>query len=130
LFRVSSFLVVLCLAASPARAATYHVSQEGHDANSCAAAQSTSPSSQKLTIAAGVACLVAGDTLLIHAGTYTGRGDVIDTELFTVRSGTSFSNAITVAARSASSDSRLETSEVTRSVLRPIRSISSADAST
>ena len=97
LFRVSSFLVVLCLAASPARAATYHVSQEGHDANSCAAAQSTSPSSQKLTIAAGVACLVSGDTLLIHAGTYTGRGDVIDTELFTVRSGTSFSNAITVA---------------------------------
>ena len=97
MFRTLTFLIVVCLAASPAKAATYHVAQNGDDANACGAAQSTSSSEQKRTIAAGVACLVAGDTLLIHEGTYTGNGNIIDSQLFTVRSGESFSNPITIA---------------------------------
>lgn len=51
-----------------AHAATYYVSKAGSNTNSCAQAQSTS--TPKLTIAGGLSCLVAGDTLLVRAGTY------------------------------------------------------------
>ena len=108
MFRTLTFLIVVCLAASPAKAATYHVAQNGDDANTCGAAQSTSSSKQKRTIAAGVACLVAGDTLVIHEGTYTGNGNIIDSQLFTVRSGKSFPIRSRLQARpeSRSSSSR------------------------
>jgi hypothetical protein len=67
-----------------ASAATYYVATTGNNANSCAAATSTA--SPKRTIAAGIACMSAGDTLRIRQGTYT--------EFITsVASGTSYANA-------------------------------------
>jgi parallel beta-helix repeat protein len=89
---------VLGAAAVPAKAATYYVSQSGNDANSCTTAQSTGQTSQKQTISAGVACLLAGDTLYIHGGTYTGTINSINSGATTVRGGTSWTAAITVAA--------------------------------
>src|SRR3954466_2358864 len=90
-------LPILFLVAVPANAATYYVSQSGNDANSCATAQSTSATNQKASIAAGVACARAGDTVLIHGGTYTGSDATIDSQSHTVNSGTSFANAITIS---------------------------------
>lgn len=64
-------LTLFCVfSASMAMATTYNVSKSGSNANSCATAQSGGASA-KLTIAAGVSCLSAGDTLVIAAGTYT-----------------------------------------------------------
>lgn len=54
-----------------AGAAEYWVATNGSNSNSCASAQN--PSTPKLTIAAGVACLASGDTLIIKAGTYTAQ---------------------------------------------------------
>ena len=51
---------------------TYHVAKTGHDTNNdCTEAQSAS--TPKLTINAGIDCLVGGDTLIIHAGNYDER---------------------------------------------------------
>jgi hypothetical protein len=47
---------------------SYYVAKTGSDSNSCA--QARSPSTPKLTIVAGIACLASGDTLIIKAGTY------------------------------------------------------------
>lgn len=93
----ASIFALATLCASTAEALTYYVSQAGSDTNSCAAASSPTQSSQKATIAAGVACLAAGDTLLIHGGTYTGANNVIDSQAFRVSSGTSWSNPVTIA---------------------------------
>lgn len=89
--------VLATLCASTSEAMTYYVSQSGSDSNSCAAASSSTRSSQKATIAAGVACLAPGDTLLIYGGTYTGANNVIDSQAFRVPSGTSWSNPVTIA---------------------------------
>lgn len=78
-------------------AATYYVSTQGNDGNSCASAQSTSQASHKATISAGVACLSAGDTLFIRGGVYTGRPNTVDTQSFKVASGTSWANPVTIA---------------------------------
>lgn len=73
------FAVLLVLALlgfiPKAQAATYYVSQSGTN-GSCAAAQAIAAA--KTTIAAGLACLSAGDTLLINDGTYAaGISDAI-----------------------------------------------------
>lgn len=94
LYAVGLFVAVV--GTNPAEAATYYVSQSGSDANTCAAAQSTTPSQQKGTISGGVACLNAGDTLLIRGGTYTGSRNVIDSQTFRVSSGTSWSNPVII----------------------------------
>jgi Right handed beta helix region len=52
-----------------AHSATYHVAKTGSDGNTCVQAQSSTTA--KLTIRGGANCLSAGDTLVIHAGTYT-----------------------------------------------------------
>ena len=49
-------------------AATYYVATTGSDINSCAVAQS--PATPLQTIAAGIACLSSGDTLLVGDGNY------------------------------------------------------------
>jgi len=60
------------LLSSPAWAATYHVNKAGNNTpNNCTTAQSATPSQGLVTITAGMACLSAGDTLVIHVGTYT-----------------------------------------------------------
>ena len=49
------------------------------------------------TLRHAVAQLHAGDTLYVRGGTYTGSANTIDSALGTVRGGTSWSNAITIA---------------------------------
>ena len=88
-------MTILATASAPAAAATYYVSTAGSDANSCAAAQNMGASKQ--TIAAGVTCLSAGDTLYIRGGTYTGSSNIVDSETVTVPSGISWAGAITIA---------------------------------
>ena len=70
----------------------YHVAKTGMDENTCA--QATSPSQPKLTINGGIACLAAGDTLIVHAGTYD------ETIGVSVPNGTSWSNVTTIRANS------------------------------
>lgn len=51
----------------------FYVSKSGNDANSCATSQSPVQANQKLTVAAGLACIFAngpGSSLVVHAGTY------------------------------------------------------------
>ena len=56
--------------ASFSQGQSYYVSNVGSNTNSCTAAKSnTTP---KLTIQAGLACLAAGDSLIIRDGTYSG----------------------------------------------------------
>lgn len=80
-------LLTLC-GVRGSEAATYYVSPLGNDANSCASAQNSAQTNQKRTIAGGVACAFPGDTVQIHGGTYTGANNTIDSQRFTVRSGT------------------------------------------
>ncbi|MDH5666549.1 MAG: hypothetical protein OEY86_00880 [Nitrospira sp.] len=71
---VSVILSLVIMLAFPAigQAATYYTATTGNNSNSCSAAQTES--TPKLTIAAGVACLAGGDTLIIKPGTYTNQG--------------------------------------------------------
>src|SRR5215475_8185649 len=63
------FLIAFLLAASSIEAATYWVATSGSDSNSCSSAQNnTTP---KRTIAAGISCMSAGDTLTVRSGTYS-----------------------------------------------------------
>jgi len=91
-------LSLLFMAAVPAQATTYYVSQSGNDANSCTAARSTAQDSQKLTIGAGIACLSPGDILYIHGGRYGGVSNVMDSALIKMPSGIDLAaGAITIA---------------------------------
>ncbi len=55
--------------------ATYFVATTGNDANACAAAQIGATA--KRTLQAGLACLAAGDTLIIRDGTYSGAANAL-----------------------------------------------------
>jgi hypothetical protein len=68
---VAPVVFLLGLSGMAAHAATYHVHKSGNNSNSCATAQSTTPSNAKLTIMGGIACLNSGDTLLVASGTYS-----------------------------------------------------------
>lgn len=72
-------------------ATTYHVKVSGNDGNV------GSDGSPFLTISKGVSVCVAGDTLEIHVGTYTGAINTIDSQTYTVPSGSS-GNPITIMA--------------------------------
>jgi hypothetical protein len=65
-------LVFLWFGVAPSvfAASTYYVATTGNDSNSCSA--SLSASSPRKTVAGGVGCLAAGDTLVLGAGTYSG----------------------------------------------------------
>lgn len=65
-------MVFLCLA-SEASAVTYYVGKSGSNGNSCVTAQSSIAGNRKLSIAAGLACLNAGDKLIVGDGTYVER---------------------------------------------------------
>lgn len=54
----------------PSGAATYYIAPSGDNAATCAAA--TNPATPRQTIAGGVACLKAGEVLLLRDGTYPG----------------------------------------------------------
>lgn len=82
-------LLIALLWAVPASATTRYISTTGNDSNTCA--QSVSISTPRRTVVAGVACLNAGDELLIRGGTY-------DSGLINLPSGTSWSNFVRIAA--------------------------------
>jgi parallel beta-helix repeat protein len=72
LLRLSNFflstLLLLCTIPSLVEGATYYVAKNGSDGNSCTRAQSSS--TPKVSIAAGIACMSGGDTLIIGNGVY------------------------------------------------------------
>lgn len=67
--RCALFLMLTLLLPLDLWGATYYVATTGSDANSCATAQTIG--TPKATIASGLGCLAAGDTLYIRTGTYT-----------------------------------------------------------
>jgi len=72
---------------------TLYVSVSGDDKNS------GSMAAPWQTLRYAVSQLQAGDTLFVRGGTYTGAANVIDSQTATVRHGTSWSNAITIAGQ-------------------------------
>jgi hypothetical protein len=74
---------------------TVYVSPTGSNSNDGSAA------SPWRTLRHAVGQLHAGDTLYVRGGEYTGSENTIDSQLGTVRSGTSFSNPITIAGASS-----------------------------
>lgn len=76
---------------SGAAQAVYYVSPTGHDQDG---GTITAPFQ---TISAGLKRLRPGDTLYIRGGIYTGSANTIDSQSGTVPSGSSWSNAITIA---------------------------------
>lgn len=69
LFLVFSFVLLgLVFLAQSVSAATYYVGTSGSDSTSCGTARQVS--TPRRTIQAGLACLAAGDTLLLRGGTY------------------------------------------------------------
>jgi hypothetical protein len=84
-------LVFVCCAlrSEPVHGATYYVATNGQDTNSCAQAQSQS--APKLTLNNAIACLSAGDTLLVRGGTY------VEQLYNNIPSGTSWSNKTRIA---------------------------------
>jgi len=72
---------------------TYYVATNGSDSTTCTQAQNQS--TPKRRIAAGVACLTAGDTLYVRSGTYD---EHLDSNVTVIPSGTSWSNPVTIAA--------------------------------
>ena len=91
LLRVLMVVLLVIAMAGTASAATYYVATTGTNAT-CVAAQTITTPAQ--TIAFGVGCLSAGDTLYIRTGTYAER---IDSNDYTIPSGASWVAAITIA---------------------------------
>jgi hypothetical protein len=91
MMKLCILIAVGCLTSvEVAQGATYYVSKAGSDNSSCAQAQSVS--SSKRSLASGSACLSAGDTLVVRAGTYA------EALKDAVRSGTSWSSKVRIAA--------------------------------
>jgi hypothetical protein len=82
-------LIGYTASAGVAHAATYYVAKSGNNGNTCAQAQSTSTA--KLTIAEGLKCLSAGDTLFVRGGNYD---EGINNN---IPSGTSWSSKVRIA---------------------------------
>jgi hypothetical protein len=75
-------LLLVMLWAAQAHATTRYVRKGGNDAHSCSAAVTDSDANAKLTIRSALACTVAGDTVIVHAGTYDeGWIDAVNTKL-------------------------------------------------
>jgi parallel beta-helix repeat protein len=77
------------LRAEVGETAAYYVAMTGSDQKSCAQAQAQS--TPKRTIQSGLACLHAGDTLYVKAGSYN-EGEIVNPP-----GGTSWSNPVTIA---------------------------------
>lgn len=88
-------VLLLWVWASPLEAAVYYVAVTGgSDANSCMTSQTVGTPKQHLTgVNGGLACLSAGDTLSVRAGTYV--ENLTDP---TLADGTSWINATRIAA--------------------------------
>jgi len=88
----AGILADVAIAPQTACADTFYVAKNGSNDNSCTEARSRSMA--KLTINEGLKCLTAGDTLYIGTGTYE---EAIN-ENSLIPSGTSWDNAVTIAA--------------------------------
>jgi len=84
--------IVLLLLASTCHAATRYVSTTGNDGNACSTTDSAG--TNKATLSGGISCMAAGDTLYIHAGTYTA------TYSYSGPNGTSYTDAPIISAYS------------------------------
>src|SRR5262249_36329305 len=93
-FTLSVTLALATTSPSTGTGKIYYLAKTVSDSPSCTQAQTQA--APKLTIAAGIACLAAGDTLNIKAGTY--NENITDTKKFAALSGTSYSNATTIQA--------------------------------
>src|SRR5262245_16400824 len=86
--------LLLILHAASAEGTTYYTNDDGAHGTGCATGSPYSNiATPAATVAAGMACLAAGDTLLVRAGTYA--------EVFrnpTLASGTSWTNKVRIAA--------------------------------
>lgn len=92
--RLLGILGCLMLLAGSAEAATYHVAKTGSNATSCANSDYSMASRAKLTLTGttgALSCIAAGDTILVHAGSY-------DEGISTMTSGTSWVNKVRIAA--------------------------------
>ncbi|MDP4201947.1 MAG: right-handed parallel beta-helix repeat-containing protein [Bacteroidota bacterium] len=87
---ISSFL--LSLLSTNVFGTVYYVAKTGSDANTCT--QAKNKASPKLSIAAGIQCLSAGDTLYIRAGVYN---ESINEYNVNLPSGTSWQIPATIA---------------------------------
>lgn len=93
---IRKLLLALALMAAPAYAIDFHVAVNGgNDARTCAQAQSAL--TPRRTVLAGLACVTAGNRLILHEGTYSERLNLRYGSPG-VPVGTSFSNAITIKA--------------------------------
>jgi hypothetical protein len=63
-------LLLVMLWAAQAHATTRYVRKGGNNSHSCSAAVTDTDANAKLTILSALACSVAGDTVIVHAGTY------------------------------------------------------------
>lgn len=88
--KVYPTVLLMCLA-NPwsLQAATYYVRTGGNDSHACSSTDDDAHARRNPS--AGIACLSAGDTLIIHAGTYTSA-----TGFNTVPGGTSWNSVTTV----------------------------------
>lgn len=95
---IAVIVLALAVLAFPlgAEAATYYTDKDGSNANTCPTATSSTPANGKLTIAAGLACLSAGDTLYIGDGIYP-------EELTSIVSSTSYAAATKMAGKNGAS---------------------------
>src|SRR5215831_17808725 len=88
--RGSKVLSFFLLTTQWADGATYYVSKTGNDQNTCTSAQL--PLTAKLSIAAGLTCMVGGDTLIVGDGTYA------ETMIGTIPNGNALAPTIVKAA--------------------------------
>jgi parallel beta-helix repeat protein len=89
LVRLLAYALFFLLGAATAQAATYYVATTGNDSNPGSIQQPFR------TIGRGISVLKPGDTTFIRAGTYP---EIINTNVFNLPSGISWSSAITIAA--------------------------------
>jgi Right handed beta helix region len=97
-------ITIIGLVQASAHGATYYIAKTGSNNYSCT--QAKSASTPKFTIAAGVACLAGGDTLIIGAGTYA---EGIDD---TIPAGTSTSAKTTLRSASGATVTLLPSSGI------------------
>lgn len=92
-FILLSTIILLILASkNTCFGKTYYVAKNGNDSRTATQAQNIS--TPKLTIASGLTCLSAGDTLYIRSGTYN---ETLNQNQITIPSGISWSKPVTIA---------------------------------
>ena len=87
-------LLLFLLGATSAQARTFWVATNGSNGNACTDTPTPQTTGAKQTIVAGLACLAAGDTLYIRAGSYN---EHIDNATSNIPGGSSWATATIIA---------------------------------